>query len=107
MKNIDFDISPFIESCNILKLKVLLLPGLPQVISGILFTIQKNKINIFSFKILFLAIPFGISKLFSIKSSSIIGIFEKLPSEKYCFKSSLLLNIVSNSALDSLLGNLK
>ena len=51
------------ESCNISKLNVLLLPGLPHIITGILLIIQKNVRNIFSFKFLFLAIPTGTSKL--------------------------------------------
>ena len=51
------------ESPNILIDKVLPLPGLPQIINGILFTTQKKEAKRLSFNILFFAMPFCISKL--------------------------------------------
>ena len=54
----EFDNSfPNNESSKILIDKVFPLPGLPQIIKGILFTKQKNEAKRFSFKISFLAIP--------------------------------------------------
>ena len=51
----------------------LLQPGFPTMNKGILLLMQTNKAKRFSNKALFLAIPSGISILFAMKYSSIIG----------------------------------
>ena len=75
-------------------LKDLLQPGFPTINKGILLQMQTNKEKMFSNNALFLAIPFGISILFAMKFSSIIGNFKK--SKNLYFSSDISLNILFN-----------
>ena len=51
LKKLIFDYSPFIASYNIRVQVVLLLPGGPTIIIGILFNTEMRIINKFSFKV--------------------------------------------------------
>ena len=59
-----------------------------------IINMQTNKEKMFSNNALFLAIPFGISILFAMKFSSIIGNFKK--SKNLYFSSDISLNILFN-----------
>ncbi len=71
MKNSFLEYFPHISSYISLALKLLLLPGFPIIIKGILVTNATNSKNIFSFKDLFFPIPFFKLILFNIKSCSL------------------------------------
>ena len=93
---------PFILSNKSCTLKVLLFPGLPQIIKGTLFIKQNNSQKIFSLKALFLAIPlWGFISIWSnIYLVSFSGIFRK-PYWKF------LSNFLLKAFLSSFVGNLR